>query len=173
MLNLLISGYLVLFTVNPYAFLQSKLGATCCCSNSFIHSLVVVRIMNKGSIHKKETHGTSDDISENTPVEKVRGPNLFERAKEEIEALVEAVHDKMEHHSSPRRKEGELHKDSKEHSEANMHKKTHENETHGTSNHISEDTPVSKVKGPGVFERAKEEIEAIVEAIHPKKESDK
>ncbi|XP_044381164.1 uncharacterized protein [Triticum aestivum] len=159
--------------VNPYAFLQSKLGATCCCSNSFIHSLVVVRIMNKGSIHKKETHGTSDDISENTPVEKVRGPNLFERAKEEIEALVEAVHDKMEHHSSPRRKEGELHKDSKEHSEANMHKKTHENETHGTSNHISEDTPVSKVKGPGVFERAKEEIEAIVEAIHPKKESDK
>ncbi|XBI80942.1 hypothetical protein VPH35_089954 [Triticum aestivum] len=67
---------------------------------------VVVRIMNKGSIHKKETHGTSDDISENTPVEKVRGPNLFERTKEEIEALVAAVHDKMEHHSSPRGKEG-------------------------------------------------------------------
>lgn len=62
--------------------------------------------MNKDSIHKKETHGTSDDISENTSVEKVRGPNLFERAKEEIEALVAAVHDKMEHHSSPRRKEG-------------------------------------------------------------------
>lgn len=67
----------------------------------------------------------------------------------------------------------ELHKDSKEHSEADMHKKTHENETHGTSNDISEDTPVNKVKGPNVFERAKEEIEAIVEAIHPKKESDK
>ncbi|KAI4990834.1 hypothetical protein ZWY2020_039205 [Hordeum vulgare] len=134
---------------------------------------VVVRIMNKGSIHKKETHGTSDDISEDTSVEKVRGPNLFERAKEEIEALVASVHDKMEHRSSPCRKEGELHKDSKEHSEADMHKKTHENETHGTSNDISEDTPVNKVKGPNVFERAKEEIEAIVEAIHPKKESDK
>lgn len=54
-----------------------------------------------------------------------------------------------------------------------MHKiKTHKNETHGTSNDISEDTPIEKVKGPNVFERAKEEIEAIVEAFHPKKGSD-
>lgn len=67
----------------------------------------------------------------------------------------------------------ELHKDSMEESGVTMHKKTHENETHGTSNDINEDTPVEKVKGPNVFERAKEEIEAIVEAIHPKKESDK
>ncbi|CAM0951134.1 unnamed protein product [Alopecurus aequalis] len=128
--------------------------------------------MNKGNIHNKETHGTSDDIDENTSVEKVKAPNLLERAKEEIEALVSAIHDKMEHHSSPRRKE-ELHKDSKEGSEVAMHNKTHENETHGTSNDIDEDTPVDKVKGPGVFERAKEEIEAIVEAILPKKGSDK
>jgi hypothetical protein len=62
--------------------------------------------MKKGSVHKKETHGTSDDISEETSVEYVRAPNLLERAKEEIEALVTAIHDKMEHHSSPRRKEG-------------------------------------------------------------------
>ena len=62
--------------------------------------------MNKGGIHNKETHGTSGDITEQTSVEKVKGPNLFERAKEEIEALAAAIHDKMEHHSSPRGKEG-------------------------------------------------------------------
>jgi hypothetical protein len=57
-------------------------------------------------------------------------------------------------------------------SEENMHKiKTHATETHGTSDDINEDTPVDKVKAPSVFERAKEEIEAIVEAIHPKKGS--
>jgi hypothetical protein len=67
----------------------------------------------------------------------------------------------------------ELHKDSKEAISAATHNKTHETETHGTSNDISEDTPVDKVKGPNVFERAKEEIEAIVEAILPKKGSDK
>ncbi|KAJ6814799.1 uncharacterized protein M6B38_138315 [Iris pallida] len=71
----------------------------------------------------------------------VKGPNIFERAKEEFEAII--------------------HKD-----------KTHDKETHGTSNDIDEDTPIDKVKGPSVFERAKEEIEAIVEAIHPKKEPD-
>lgn len=49
---------------------------------------------------------------------------------------------------------------------------THDTETHGTSNDIDENTPVDKVKGPSVFERAKEEIEALVETIHPKKEHD-
>nr|GEV86371.1 hypothetical protein [Tanacetum cinerariifolium] len=46
----------------------------------------------------------------------------------------------------------------------------HDEETHGTSNDIDEDTPVEKVKGPGFLERAKEEIEAVVEAaVHPNK----
>ncbi|KAG0493073.1 hypothetical protein HPP92_006179 [Vanilla planifolia] len=36
--------------------------------------------------HSKETHGTSDDIDENTPIDKVKGPSVFQRAKEEIEA---------------------------------------------------------------------------------------
>ncbi|XP_062199784.1 uncharacterized protein LOC133902204 [Phragmites australis] len=126
-------------------------------------------VMNKDNVHDKETHGTSNDITKNTSVDKVKGPNLLERAKEEIEALAGAVHTKMEHHSSPSKKD-ESHKEDKE---GNLHKiKTHTNETHGTSNDISEDTPVDKVKGPNVFERAKEEIEAIVEAIHPKKGSD-
>ncbi|KAK8930912.1 hypothetical protein KSP39_PZI016265 [Platanthera zijinensis] len=47
--------------------------------------------------------------------------------------------------------------------------KTHDNETHGTSDDIDESTPIDKVKGPNVFERAKEEIEALVEAVLPKK----
>lgn len=124
--------------------------------------------MNKDKVHDKETHGTSSDINENTSVDKVKGPNLLERAKEEIEALAGAVHTKMEHHSSPLEKD-ESHKEDKEGSLQKI--KTHTNETHGTSADISENTPVDKVKGPNVFERAKEEIEAIAEAIHPKKGS--
>ena len=42
--------------------------------------------------HHKETHGRSDDIDENTPVNEVKAPNVFERAKEEIEAVVETIH---------------------------------------------------------------------------------
>ncbi|KAK2992930.1 hypothetical protein RJ640_008464 [Escallonia rubra] len=48
----------------------------------------------KSPHHHKETHGTSDDIDENTPVDVVKGPNFFERVKEEIEAVVEAIHPK-------------------------------------------------------------------------------
>ncbi|MBA0628010.1 hypothetical protein Godav_022795 [Gossypium davidsonii] len=47
----------------------------------------------------------------------------------------------------------------------------HHKETHGRSDDIDEDTAVDDVKGPNVFERVKEEVEAIVGAIHPKKES--
>lgn len=49
----------------------------------------------------------------------------------------------------------------------------HDKETHGRSNDIDEDTPVDEVKAPGVFQRVKEEVEAVVEAILPKKESEK
>ncbi|KAF4371495.1 hypothetical protein F8388_002023 [Cannabis sativa] len=41
--------------------------------------------------HHRETHGTSDDIDENTPIDEVKGPNIFERAKEEIEAVWETI----------------------------------------------------------------------------------
>lgn len=52
--------------------------------------------------HHKETHGTSDDIDENTPVDEVKGPSVFERVKEEIEALVGTIHHKKDksHESS-------------------------------------------------------------------------
>ncbi|KAF9683954.1 hypothetical protein SADUNF_Sadunf04G0067600 [Salix dunnii] len=43
-------------------------------------------------------------------------------------------------------------------------------ETHGRSDDIDKDTPIDEVKGPGVFGRVKEEIEALVGAIHPKKD---
>ncbi|XP_039009208.1 uncharacterized protein LOC120137547 isoform X2 [Hibiscus syriacus] len=74
----------------------------------------------------------------------VKAPNVFERAKEEIQALV--------HHD-----DGE--------------KPHHHRETHGRSDDIDENTAVDEVKAPNVFERVKEEVEAIVGAIHPKKES--
>ncbi|KAI3425678.1 5'-nucleotidase [Psidium guajava] len=83
------------------------------------------------------------DHSDSSSGKDVKAPNIFERAKEEVEAVFHA-------NRSPR----------------------HHKETHGMSNDIDENTPVDEVKGPSVFERAKEEIEALVEAIHPKKDSD-
>ncbi|KAJ3709273.1 hypothetical protein LUZ61_012978 [Rhynchospora tenuis] len=124
-------------------------------------------------IHDKETHGSSGDIDENTSPEKVKAPNLFERAKEEVEALVGAIHhpDKHHHHHQTQEEEAaNVKKSDKNGKEEKM--KMHNKETHGTSGDIDEDTPISKVKGPNIFERAKEEIEAIVEAIHPHKDSD-
>lgn len=41
--------------------------------------------------HLKETHGTSDDIDDETPVEEVKGPGVIQRVKEEVEAVVGAV----------------------------------------------------------------------------------
>ncbi|KAH9607421.1 hypothetical protein KSS87_007511 [Heliosperma pusillum] len=46
--------------------------------------------------HVEETHGKSDDIDENTPVEVVKGPNVFQRMKEEAEAVVEAIFPKKD-----------------------------------------------------------------------------
>lgn len=46
----------------------------------------------KSPHHHKETHGTSDDIDENTPIDGVKGPSVFERVKEEFEAIAEALH---------------------------------------------------------------------------------
>ncbi|MCD7455337.1 Nucleosome assembly protein 1;2, partial [Datura stramonium] len=72
----------------------------------------------------------------------VKAPNVFERVKEEFEAVL--------------------------HGETHSHH--HHKETHGLRKDIDENTPISDVKAPNVFERAKEEIEALVQAIHPKKE---
>ena len=41
--------------------------------------------------HDEETHGTSDDIDTSTSIEEVKGPGVFQRAKEEVEALVETI----------------------------------------------------------------------------------
>lgn len=44
-----------------------------------------------------------NDIDENTSMDQVRAPNVFERVKEEIEALVETIHRKKEAPISERR----------------------------------------------------------------------
>lgn len=80
----------------------------------------------------------------------MKAPNVFERAKEEFDAVVHNGKQKHEHHH---------------------HHHHHHKETHGLRDDIDADSPMSSVKAPNVFERAKEEIEAIVEAMHPKKES--
>ncbi|XAR67148.1 hypothetical protein NMG60_11013597 [Bertholletia excelsa] len=149
---------------------------------------------NKSHHHHHESHGTGNDIDENTPISDVKAPNVFERIQEEIEALVQTIHPKKETErsdetgkieSKPEQanalsqekvkhvKTPKLIQKAKEEFEAIMHKSPHRHhkETHGTSDDIDESTPISEVKGPNVFERAKEEIEAIVHAIHPKKAS--
>ncbi|KAM6583468.1 hypothetical protein CsatB_010470 [Cannabis sativa] len=145
-------------------------------------------------VHHKETHGMRDDIDVKTPLEDVRAPNLFERAKEEVEALIHTIHLKEE--SSTRGGRGEdrkeNHNQQKPISNSEIHVETpnfiektkqkieeiihheksphhHHRETHGTSDDIDENTPIDEVKGPNIFERAKEEIEAVWETILPKK----
>lgn len=76
-----------------------------------------------------------------------KGPSWIEKSKKEMEDLVNKMKSPRSHHHH-----------------------RHHTETHGMSDDIDENTPVSNVKGPNVFARAKEEIEAIAEAIHPKKE---
>ncbi|MFS7888646.1 hypothetical protein Hanom_Chr00s000001g01597651 [Helianthus anomalus] len=52
---------------------------------------------HKGSpSHLKETHGRGEDIDPDTPISDVKGPNIFHRAKEEIEAIVDTIHSKRE-----------------------------------------------------------------------------
>ncbi|CAG7910259.1 unnamed protein product [Brassica rapa] len=112
---------------------------------------------------------------------KVKAPNMFERAKEEIDAVIGAIHqrkssrdesDKMEIKSEE--KPNMMRKAKEEikslfHSKEKPHRHHHHKETHGRSDDIDENTPVNEVKAPNVFERAKEEIEAVVETIHPRK----
>ncbi|CAI9782651.1 unnamed protein product [Fraxinus pennsylvanica] len=96
---------------------------------------------------EKRNSGSVDHLESKKPElpseKDVNGPNLFERAKEEIESLMYKGESPHHHHK----------------------------ETHGRSDDIDESTPISAVKGPNVFERAKEEIEALIETIHPKKDS--
>ncbi|KAI5585245.1 hypothetical protein POPTR_006G148000v4 [Populus trichocarpa] len=74
---------------------------------------------------------------------KAKAPNLIERAKEEIEAIIHHGKSPVHHHI----------------------------ETHGRNDDIDDSTPIDQVKGPSVFQRAKEEVEALVQTIHRKKES--
>lgn len=63
----------------------------------------IEKIMKHGNSsprHHKETHGMSNDIDENTPIDEVKGPSVFERAKEEIEAVLRTIHGKKEEKNS-------------------------------------------------------------------------
>jgi hypothetical protein len=71
-------------------------------------------------------------------VDDVKAPNVFERAKEEFEAILHSQKSSSHHHR----------------------------ETHGKNSDIDENTSVDDVKAPNVFERAKEEFEAIAQVFH-------
>ncbi|WCJ42707.1 hypothetical protein M5689_023499 [Euphorbia peplus] len=87
-------------------------------------------------------------IDEHAPINDVKSPSVFNRAKGEIEALIQ-THKKSDH---------------------NHH---HQRETHGRRDDIDENTPIDEIKGPSIFQRAKEEVEALFGTIHnPKKEKE-
>ncbi|XP_010539396.1 PREDICTED: uncharacterized protein LOC104813494 [Tarenaya hassleriana] len=141
--------------------------------------------------HHEETHESMRrDIDENTTLGDVKAPNVFERAKEEIEAVIGAIHQHKRAESDKSKSESKSEEPGSENNgmkkpnlidslfhphkeKPNSHRHVHHHkETHGRSDDIDENTPVDEVKGPNVFERAKEEIEAIVDVIRPKKEKE-
>ncbi|KAJ8460860.1 hypothetical protein OPV22_033786 [Ensete ventricosum] len=93
--------------------------------------------MDKDRTHHWETHGRSNDIEESTPMDKVNSPNVFEPAKEEIEAVVETIHsERTPDHVQHAKKDGAK----KRTGEPQHKKKTHHKETHGMSDDTDEDT---------------------------------
>ncbi|KAJ0560614.1 hypothetical protein HanHA300_Chr06g0213311 [Helianthus annuus] len=58
---------------------------------------VLMAAENRGSPrYRKETHGRGEDIDPDTPISEFKGPNIFHRAKEEIEAIRDTIHSKRE-----------------------------------------------------------------------------
>ncbi|XP_009132157.1 uncharacterized protein LOC103856780 isoform X1 [Brassica rapa] len=115
---------------------------------------------------------------------KVKAPNMFERAKEEFDAVVGAIHQRKSSKDESDQMEFKSEKPEDENKKPNMMRKAkeeikslfhskekphHHKETHGRSDDIDENTHVDEVKAPNVFERAKEEIEAVIDTIHSKK----
>ncbi|XP_041006117.1 uncharacterized protein LOC121250923 isoform X2 [Juglans microcarpa x Juglans regia] len=128
--------------------------------------------------HHKETHGKRNEIDENTPLDDVRAPNVFDRAKEELEALVQTIHHKKD--SSTHERDETIKTESKqdrpdslsdeEVKGPNLFGRAKE-EIYGKRIEIDENTPLDDVRAPNVYDRAKEEFEALVQTIHPKKDS--
>ncbi|KAL2327217.1 hypothetical protein Fmac_020644 [Flemingia macrophylla] len=128
--------------------------------------------------HNRENHGLNSDIDENTSVNDVRAPNLFERAKEEFQALAQVLHHKKNDPTcdisviqAKAKAANILRKAKKEIKGIIHHEHHHHKETHGRNDDINENTPANEVKGPNVYERVKEEFQAVFQAIHPEKET--
>lgn len=145
----------------------------------FTHTPTKLKIQNlriqteRSPHHHKETHGR-EEIDVNTPISEFKGPSIFHRAKEEIEAIVDTMNTKKDT-ASPKKEGGfratinKLKIDNMK--ETNKDKSPRWKETHGRGEDIDVDTPISEFKGPSIFHRAKEEIEAIVDTMNSKKET--
>ncbi|KAH0937549.1 hypothetical protein HID58_005010 [Brassica napus] len=131
-------------------------------------------------------HGSDKKIHGDIDASKVKAPNMFERAKEEFDAVIGLIHqhkssrdesDKMEIKSEKTedaKKKRNMIRKAKDEIKSLFHSKEkhhchhhHRKDSHGSSDDIDENTHVDEVKGPNVFDRAEEEIEAVV--IHPEK----
>ncbi|XP_065850379.1 uncharacterized protein [Euphorbia lathyris] len=102
-------------------------------------------------LHSERFHfHQKKDVNEHTPINNVKAPNVFDRAKEEIEA----------HQKSNQSAEAISNRDRRHHRYS---------ETHGRRDDIDENTGMDEIKGPSIFQRAKEEVEALFGTIHPRK----
>ncbi|KAL0729171.1 hypothetical protein Bca4012_025264 [Brassica carinata] len=145
-----------------------------------LHSQTLPSILSV-SLHPRKKM-TGDDIV----LSKVKAPNMFERAKEEFDAVIGVIHqhkssrnesDKMEFKSEKTedaKKKRDVIRKAKEEIKSLFHSKEkphHHKETHARSDDIDENTHVDDVKAPNDFDRVNEEIEAVViiNTIHPEK----
>ncbi|KAI3694416.1 hypothetical protein L1987_77381 [Smallanthus sonchifolius] len=101
----------------------------------------------------RETHGLRDDIDVDTPKRDVKGPKVFERVKEEFEAIVEAIHQRKEDksHDSPSsiKRDDAIFKETKKKNSHAEHRgsPSYRGETHGRGEDIDPDTPIGEFKG--------------------------
>ncbi|KAJ0246084.1 DEAD-box ATP-dependent RNA helicase [Hirschfeldia incana] len=136
-----------------------------------------------------DEHGSDKKIHGDIVLSKVKAPNMFERAKEEFDAVIGVIHQhkssrnesvkmelKSEKTEDVKRKRDVIRKAKEEikslfHSKEKPHGHHHhrKEESHTRSDDIDENTQVDEEKAPNVSERVKEEIETVVviDTIHP------
>eukprot|EP00249_Psilotum_nudum_P018155 c26663_g2_i1 orf=221-700(-) len=111
--------------------------------------------------HDNENWNQDKDLD----VEHVRAPNIFERVKEEIEAITQTIHEK--HAKTKQRMIGHAEQGVSPTGDTHL---PHDDD--GMGSHI-DDLALEEVKAPNIFERAKEEIEAITHTINEKYDNKK
>lgn len=115
-------------------------------------------VQSSGSYSAQRGHPHNHLKSVDSAVESVRAPNIAQRVREEFKAIQQSLHE--QHSSHQLRKQG---------GSENMHEKKHSSSSPQFGKRgVSENMDVSDVKAPDMFQRIKEEVEAVGETLHGK-----